>query len=115
VSVNATQGNVDVSNFQLLSNIGTSQLPVPVSQAAAVHKLALSAGVNHKAAVTSPLDIQVIYQASLFKSEISSPAFNGVYPKAVVTSKLSIPVIYQAQLVSSDVSVGIVGVFMKLS
>ena len=69
MSVKATQGNVDVASFQLLSNTGTFQLDVHVFFVAAVHRAELSAGVYHNAFVTSQLVIPVIYPASLLKSD----------------------------------------------
>jgi hypothetical protein len=69
VSVIATAGTTDVFNFQLLSNTGTFPLLVHVFFVAAVPRLALSAGVYHKAVVTSVLFIHVINQESLVKSE----------------------------------------------
>lgn len=71
MSVRATHGNVEVFSFQLLSNTGTFQLDVPVFLLAAVPRLALLAGVYHKAVVTSPLDIHVINPAQLVKSQVS--------------------------------------------
>ena len=80
MSVKATHGNVDLFNFQLLSNTGTFQLEVHVFLVAAVHKLAESAGVYPKAVVTSLLSIPVINQLSLFKSDTLVGIF-GVFMK----------------------------------
>jgi hypothetical protein len=60
---------------------------------------------------TFPDDVPV----SLLAAVPKLLGLTGVYHNAVVTSQLVIPVMYPAQLVKSDVSVGIVGVFMKLS
>jgi hypothetical protein len=70
VSVIATAGTTDVFNFQLLSNTGTSPLLVHVFFVAAVPRLALFAGVYHKAVVTSVLFIPVMNHESLVKSEV---------------------------------------------
>ena len=90
MSVNATHGIVDVANFQLLSNTGTFQLDVQVSFVAAVHRLALLAGVYHNAVVTSLLLIHVINPLSLFKSEILSHGCTAVaHSQAPPTTRAS--------------------------
>jgi hypothetical protein len=88
-----------VFSFPLLSNTGTFPLLVHVLQAAAVHKLALFAGVYHNAVVTSQLSIHVIYHAPFVKSPVSLGIVNvtaHVCQFTDVTAQLSLDHQYQS-------------------